>query len=117
VLHDDWEAARDLRERLVERLGAGRPWTRERIPPTARARVHPERGDGLESPVVFLAGAQRIFEREGSPELDAESRDQPATKPRQVPHGRHARRIAPVVTMPDRCPERGGEVLCLKTGA
>jgi superfamily I DNA/RNA helicase len=77
VLHDDWGAARDLRERLVERLGAGRAVDARENTADGAVRVCTlNAATGLESPVVFLAGAQRIFEREGSPELDAESRDQ-----------------------------------------
>ena len=78
VLHDDWSAARDLLERLQDGLG---------IESAADARTIALEGPvvrvctlnaatGLESPVVFLVGAQRIFEREGSPDLDAEERPQ-----------------------------------------
>ena len=77
VLHEDWGAARDLRERLVERLGPDRAVDAREGAAGAAVRVCTlNAATGLESPVVFLAGAQRIFEREGSPELDAESRDQ-----------------------------------------
>jgi superfamily I DNA/RNA helicase len=77
VLHEDWSAARDLRERLTERLGPGLAVDARDGAAGAAVRVCTlNAATGLESPVVFLAGAQRIFEREGSPELDAESREQ-----------------------------------------
>lgn len=77
VLHEDWSAARDLRERLVERLGAGVVVDAREGAAGAAVRVCTlNAATGLESPVVFLSGAQRIFEREGSPELDTESREQ-----------------------------------------
>ena len=75
VLHDDWSAARELRERLEERLGEGRAVdAREGAAGPAVRVCTLNAATGLESPVVFLAGAQRIFEREGSPDLDSEGR-------------------------------------------
>lgn len=77
VLADDWSETRSLREQLVERLGAdrvadARDGTKER----ALRICQLNSATGLESPVVFLAGIHRIFEREGSPDLDAEGRHQ-----------------------------------------
>lgn len=77
VLHDDWTGARDLRERLATRIGIDRVTdARDGSKPSA-VRVCPlNAATGLESPVVFVAGAHGIFEREGSPDLDAEGRAQ-----------------------------------------
>ena len=75
VLHEDWSAARDLRERLVERLGDGVAVDAREGAAGGAVRVCTlNAATGLESPVVFLVGAQRIFEREGSPDLDTEGR-------------------------------------------
>lgn len=75
VLHNDWTGAHDLRERLATRIGIDRVSdARDGSRPSA-VRVCPlNAATGLESPVVFVAGAHGIFEREGSPDLDAESR-------------------------------------------
>lgn len=77
VLHDDWNAARDLRDRLRERLGFELVVDAREGSLGSAVRVCTlNAATGLESPIVFLAGAQRIFEREGSPELDPESKAQ-----------------------------------------
>lgn len=77
VLHDDWSCATELRERLESRIGIDRVAdARDGSKPLALRVCQLNAATGLESPVVFLSGTQRIFEREGSPELDAESRSQ-----------------------------------------
>lgn len=78
VLHEDWSAAQDLLERLRDRLGAGMAvQARETVDGEMPLRVCTlNAATGLESPVVFVAGAQRVFEREGSPDLDADARIQ-----------------------------------------
>lgn len=77
VLHEDWSAARELRERMEARLGAGVVVdARDGGTPGTLRTCTLNAATGLESPVVFLAGAHRIFEREGSPDLDAEGRQQ-----------------------------------------
>lgn len=75
VLHNDWAGANDLRERLATRIGPDRVAdARDGSKPSA-VRVCPlNAATGLESPIVFLAGTHGIFEREGSPDLDAEGR-------------------------------------------
>ncbi|HQF54425.1 MAG TPA: AAA family ATPase [Fibrobacteria bacterium] len=77
VLHDDWNGAAELRERLESRIGADRiADARDGSKPQALRVCQLNAATGLESPVVFLSGTQRIFEREGSPELDEEARSQ-----------------------------------------
>lgn len=78
VLHEDWAGARDLLDRLRDRLGAGvAAEAREGIEGEPPLRVCTlNAATGLESPLVFVAGAQRIFEREGSPDLEGEERAQ-----------------------------------------
>jgi superfamily I DNA/RNA helicase len=77
VLHNDWSGATDLRDRLSERIGPERVAdARDGSKPSAVRVCQLNSATGLESPVVFVAGSQGIFEREGSPDLDAEGRSQ-----------------------------------------
>jgi hypothetical protein len=78
VLHEDWAGAQDLLERLRDRLGAGMAvQAREGVEGEPPLRVCTlNAATGLESPVVFVVGAQRVFEREGSPDLDGDERIQ-----------------------------------------
>jgi len=77
VLHNDWSGATDLRDRLSERIGSERVADARDGSKLSSVRVcQLNSATGLESPVVFVAGAHGIFEREGSPDLDAEGKSQ-----------------------------------------
>ncbi|MCB9495290.1 MAG: DEAD/DEAH box helicase [Fibrobacteria bacterium] len=78
VLHQEWGGARSLLEKLRERLGFERAReARENDEGRSQVRVCALAvATGLESPVVFVGGTQGIFEREGSPDLDADGRNQ-----------------------------------------
>lgn len=77
VVHHDWSGARELLDRLSARLGPGRAGDARDGGKDSSVRICPlNAATGLESPVVFVAGAHGIFEREGSPDLDQESRAQ-----------------------------------------
>ncbi|MEK7394297.1 MAG: UvrD-helicase domain-containing protein [Fibrobacterota bacterium] len=77
VLHNDWSGASDLRDRLAERIGPERVADARDSSKDSAVRVcQLNSATGLESPVVFVVGAQGIFEREGSPDLDAEGKSQ-----------------------------------------
>ncbi len=75
VLHNDWSGAKDLHDRLAERIGAPRVAEARDGSKPGVVRVCPlHSATGLESAVVFVVGSHGIFEREGSPDLDAEGR-------------------------------------------
>ena len=78
VLHSDWSGSQALLERLRERLGEERvSEARESGRGIDTVRVCPlNAATGLECPVVFVAGFDRVFEREGSPDLEPEERVQ-----------------------------------------
>jgi superfamily I DNA/RNA helicase len=77
VLHNDWSGANDLRDRLATKIGADRVAdARDGSKPGALRVCQLNSATGLESPLVFVAGTHGIFEREGSPDLDAEGRQQ-----------------------------------------
>lgn len=106
VLHEDWGAAQALLAELRDELGpeAAREAREEPLAPSARVCTL-NAATGLESAVVFLAGAQRLFEREGSPLLDPEARTaarDDATRKLHMALTRAARRL--VVTSTGRFP-------------
>jgi len=76
VLHEDWKGSRSLLESLASRLGPER--VADAKEPGRGAEVvrvcSLNAATGLESPVVFVAGFDRIFDREGSPDLVGDER-------------------------------------------
>jgi len=67
VLHADWEGTDTLIEMLNRKLGNGRAMDPKTTLPGDCVRVTTlNAGTGLESPVVFLVGLYKLFEREQS---------------------------------------------------
>ncbi|MCZ2121100.1 MAG: UvrD-helicase domain-containing protein [Anaerolineales bacterium] len=66
ILHSEWEGVKALIMSLNNRLGEGTIDPKETIPGDCIRVTTLNAGTGLESPVVFLVGLNRIFEMEQS---------------------------------------------------
>jgi superfamily I DNA/RNA helicase len=76
ILHSEWEGANTLIASLNHRLGEGIAVDPKEASPGGTIRVTTlNAGTGLESPIVFLVGLNRLFEREQSLRLSDEDID------------------------------------------
>jgi len=77
VLHASWQGARQLCQAIRGRLGSGTAADPKDLRPGDYVRVTTiNAGTGLESPLVFLAGLNQLFEEEQSLRLSDEEREQ-----------------------------------------
>ncbi|MBN2147985.1 MAG: DEAD/DEAH box helicase [Anaerolineales bacterium] len=77
VLHSAWDGAQSLRRAIQQRLGLQAAADPKDRPPGDYVRVTTlNAGTGLESPVVFLVGLNRLFEEEQSLRLSDTEREQ-----------------------------------------
>jgi superfamily I DNA/RNA helicase len=76
ALHTDWQGVKALIQALCKRLGAGAAADPKERQPGGYVRVTTlNAGTGLEAPVVFLLGLNRLFEAERSLRISDEERE------------------------------------------
>lgn len=76
ILHSEWDGASALIASINHRLGNGIAVDPKEASPGETIRVTTlNAGTGLESPIVFLVGLNRLFEREQSLRLSDEDKD------------------------------------------
>jgi superfamily I DNA/RNA helicase len=76
ILHSEWEGVDALITSLNHHLGKGSAVDPKEDSPIGTIRVTTlNAGTGLESPIVFLVGLNRLFEREQSLRLSDEEKD------------------------------------------
>jgi superfamily I DNA/RNA helicase len=75
VIHADWQGAQRALERLRAEFGAARvAHPKEGADPDQIRVCQLDSATGLESPIVFLLGAHRLLEAEGSLRISEEER-------------------------------------------
>ncbi len=76
ALHTDWQGVKALIQAICKRLGAGAAADPKERQPGGYVRVTTlNAGTGLEAPVVFLLGLNRLFEAERSLRISDEERE------------------------------------------